>query len=58
MEIGEDANLVSPWPNKWPAEEDALGFKHFMVAFFDKCHELHLHVSVLPTCCRRYVLPA
>ncbi len=44
MEIGEDANLVSPWPNKWPAEEDAPGFKQFMNTFFDKCHQLHLQV--------------
>lgn len=46
MEIGEDANLVSPWPNKWPAEDDAPAFKAFMNSFFDKCHNLHLQVSV------------
>lgn len=54
MEIGEDANLVSPWPNKWPASEDVPGFKDFMNAFFDRCHFLHLKVSPeaspAPTC--------
>jgi len=46
MEIGEDANLVSPWPNKWPKEEDVPGFKQFMNSFFDQCHALHLRVGL------------
>lgn len=50
MEIGEDNNVVSKWPNRWPAESDAPGFKAFMNDFFVQCHNLHLEVSTLPLC--------
>ncbi|KAM0751545.1 thymine dioxygenase [Meredithblackwellia eburnea MCA 4105] len=44
MEIGEDANTVSPWPNMWPKDEECPGFKAFMNDFFNDCHELHLEI--------------
>ena len=44
MEIGEDQNLVSPWPNMWPAEGELNHFRPFMISFFEACHGLHLEI--------------
>nr|GAT53058.1 2OG-Fe oxygenase family [Mycena chlorophos] len=42
MEIGRDWDSV--WPNQWPAEADAPGFKSTMLQFFNDCHVLHTKV--------------
>ncbi|KAJ6628904.1 hypothetical protein B0H10DRAFT_1777629 [Mycena sp. CBHHK59/15] len=42
MEIGRDWD--SAWQNQWPQERDAPAFKHTMLDFFQRCHELHVHV--------------
>jgi len=42
MEIGRDWDSV--WKNQWPQEADAPGFKGTILDFFQRCHELHVHV--------------
>ncbi|KAJ6490317.1 hypothetical protein C8R47DRAFT_465317 [Mycena vitilis] len=42
MEIGRDWDSV--WKNQWPREADAPAFKSTMLDFFQRCHELHVHV--------------
>ncbi|KAJ7241894.1 hypothetical protein B0H12DRAFT_1132914 [Mycena haematopus] len=42
MEIGRDWDSV--WKNQWPRQADAPGFKTTMLDFFQRCHELHVHV--------------
>lgn len=44
MEIGEDANKVSPWPNMWPKDGVVPEFKPFALDFFEACHELQLEI--------------
>ncbi|KAJ7283965.1 hypothetical protein C8J57DRAFT_1294033 [Mycena rebaudengoi] len=42
MEIGRERDSV--WKNQWPQEADAPEFKPTMLDFFERCHELHVHV--------------
>lgn len=44
MEIGEDKNLVSKWPNLWPEKGELDSFKPFFNDFFERCHGLHLEI--------------
>lgn len=42
MEIGKDYDSV--WPNMWPEDTEAPGFKEFMNSFFETCHKVSLGI--------------